>query len=54
MLNNWAVLDAENALELLGPSFTVPEVRKYAVNRLGESTDEDLMLYLLQLVQALK
>ena len=54
MLNNWAVLDAENALELLGPSFTVLEVRKYAVNRLGESSDEDLMLYLLQLVQALK
>ncbi|KAF2351048.1 Phosphatidylinositol 3-kinase C2 domain [Trinorchestia longiramus] len=54
LLNSWAVLDAENALELLGPSFTVPEVRQYAVRRLGESSDEDLMLYLLQLVQALK
>lgn len=35
-------------------SFTVLEVRQYAVRRLGESSDEDLMLYLLQLVQALK
>jgi hypothetical protein len=32
----------------------VSEVRQYAVRRLGESSDEDLMLYLLQLVQALK
>uniref|UniRef100_A0A6A7FT86 Phosphatidylinositol 3-kinase catalytic subunit type 3 n=1 Tax=Hirondellea gigas TaxID=1518452 RepID=A0A6A7FT86_9CRUS len=54
MLKEWAVLDAETALELLGPSFTVPEVRQYAVKRLGESSDDDLMLYLLQLVQALK
>ena len=53
-LNKWALLDAENALELLGPGFTVPEVRQYAVKRLRESSDGDLMLYLLQLVQALK
>ncbi len=47
-------MDAEDALELLGPSFKHPGVRRYAVGRMRSSPDDDLQLYLLQLVQALK
>ena len=47
-------MDVEDALELLGPSFKHPGVRKYAVSRMRSSPDNDLQLYLLQLVQALK
>lgn len=47
-------MDVEDALELLSPNFTHPVVRKYAVTRLKQACDEDLLLYLLQLVQALK
>ncbi|KAK3601062.1 hypothetical protein CHS0354_029288 [Potamilus streckersoni] len=54
MLNRWNPMDVEDALELLSPSFTHPSVRKYAVSRLRQASDEDLLLYLLQLVQALR
>lgn len=54
MLALWAPPDPEDALELLGPAFTHPAVRRYAINRLNQAPDDDLMLYLLQLVQALK
>lgn len=54
LLNNWAPMDVEDALELLSPLFKHPQVRKYAIIRLAEAPDEDLLLYLLQLVQALK
>ena len=54
MLNLWAPPDPEDALELLGPAFTHPAVRRYAITRLNHALDDDLMLYLLQLVQALK
>lgn len=54
MLKIWAPMDVEDALELLSPNFTHTAVRKYAISRLQEAPDEDLMLYLLQLVQALK
>ncbi|XP_044740508.1 phosphatidylinositol 3-kinase catalytic subunit type 3 isoform X1 [Chrysoperla carnea] len=54
MLQQWAPMDVEDALELLSPNFTHPVVRRYAVSRLKQAPDEDLMLYLLQLVQALK
>lgn len=54
LMNRWAPIDPEDALELLGPNFTYPTVRKYAVSRLSHAPDEDLQLYLLQLVQALK
>ncbi|EEB15521.1 Phosphatidylinositol 3-kinase catalytic subunit type, putative [Pediculus humanus corporis] len=54
LLNHWAPMDVEDALELLSPNFTHPVVRKYAVTRLKQACDEDLLLYLLQLVQALK
>ncbi|XP_017786866.1 PREDICTED: phosphatidylinositol 3-kinase catalytic subunit type 3 isoform X2 [Nicrophorus vespilloides] len=54
MLTHWAPMDVEDALELLSPNFQHPEVRMYAISRLQQAPDEDLMLYLLQLVQALK
>lgn len=77
LLPSWADIDVEDALELLGPSFTNSDVRTYAVNQLKKADDDvslanatsaknafrlkqylhhlqDLQLYLLQLVQALK
>ena len=54
LLSKWAPMDVEDALELLSPSFKHPQVRKYAISRLAQAPDEDLLLYLLQLVQALK
>ena len=53
-VQRWSPMDVEDALELLGPSFKHPAVRRYAVNRMKSSPDNDLQLYLLQLVQALK
>lgn len=54
MLTLWAPMDVEDALQLLSPNFSHPAVRRYAVTRLRKALDEDLLLYLLQLVQALK
>ncbi|KAJ9577732.1 hypothetical protein L9F63_005725, partial [Diploptera punctata] len=54
MLQQWTPMDVEDALELLSSNFTHPAVRRYAVTRLKQAPDEDLLLYLLQLVQALK
>ncbi|WVN86799.1 uncharacterized protein L203_101971 [Cryptococcus depauperatus CBS 7841] len=44
----------DDALELLGPGFRHKKVRSFAVKRLEKADDEELLLYLLQLVQALK
>ncbi|XP_077989101.1 phosphatidylinositol 3-kinase catalytic subunit type 3-like [Glandiceps talaboti] len=54
LLGKWQVIDVADALELLSPQFTNPTVRRYAVARLQQAKDEELLLYLLQLVQALK
>lgn len=54
LLVTWQPMDTQDALELLTPHFQHPQVRLYAVSRLRQATDEDLLLYLLQLVQALK
>lgn len=54
LLATWQPMDTQDALELLTPQFQHPQVRSYAVSRLRQATDEDLLLYLLQLVQALK
>lgn len=54
LLEKWAEVDVDDALELLGPQFDHPVVRSYAVERLKKADDEELQLYLLQLVQALK
>ncbi|XP_003741971.1 phosphatidylinositol 3-kinase catalytic subunit type 3 [Galendromus occidentalis] len=54
LMRQWEPMDVEDALELLGPQFKHKAVRRYAVTRLEQASDEDLLLYLLQLVQALK
>ncbi|PFH59193.1 hypothetical protein XA68_12677 [Ophiocordyceps unilateralis] len=54
VLGSWTEIDVDDALELLGPSFDNPAVRSYAVDRLRKADDAELLLYLLQLVQALK
>ncbi|PYH48949.1 phosphatidylinositol 3-kinase VPS34 [Aspergillus saccharolyticus JOP 1030-1] len=54
ILPKWTEIDVDDALELLGPTFDNPAVRSYAVERLRKADDEELLLYLLQLVQALK
>ncbi|CAD6502058.1 BgTH12-02301 [Blumeria graminis f. sp. triticale] len=52
--SKWTEVDVDDALELLGPTFDNQAVRAYAVDRLRKSNDNELLLYLLQLVQALK
>ncbi|KAK4541369.1 hypothetical protein LTR36_008127 [Oleoguttula mirabilis] len=54
LLPKWAEIDVDDALELLGPGVQNPAVRAYAVDRLRKADDDELLLYLLQLVQALK
>ncbi|KAI9676128.1 MAG: Phosphatidylinositol (PI) 3-kinase [Caeruleum heppii] len=54
IIPKWTEIDVDDALELLGPTFDNPVVRSYAVNRLRKADDDELLLYLLQLVQALK
>ncbi|KAI8822578.1 kinase-like domain-containing protein [Fimicolochytrium jonesii] len=54
LLHVWVNIDVEDALELLGPTFENNNVRAYAVLQLRKADDEDLQLFLLQLVQALK
>ncbi|TNN72033.1 Phosphatidylinositol 3-kinase catalytic subunit type 3 [Liparis tanakae] len=54
LLWKWRPMDVEDSLELLSSQFTNPTVRRYAVERLHQADDEDLLMYLLQLVQALK
>ncbi|KAJ8953167.1 hypothetical protein NQ318_017195 [Aromia moschata] len=54
MMEIWAPMDVEDALELLSPNFTHQAVRRYAISRLQQAPDDEILLYLLQLVQALK
>jgi phosphatidylinositol 3-kinase len=54
LIPKWTEIDVDDALELLGPNIHNPDVRAYAVDRLRTADDEELQLYLLQLVQALK
>lgn len=54
VLSKWSDVDVDDALELLGPTFDNAAVRAYAVKRLHKADDDELLLYLLQLVQALK
>jgi len=54
LLPKWTEIDVDDALELLGPTVVNSAVRTYAVDRLRKADDEELLLYLLQLVQALK
>ncbi|XP_028178666.1 phosphatidylinositol 4,5-bisphosphate 3-kinase catalytic subunit delta isoform [Ostrinia furnacalis] len=54
MLMDWPTLPLASALELLDYAYADAAVRSFAVKCLEEISDEDLLLYLLQLVQALK
>ncbi|KAN0128791.1 Protein kinase-like domain containing protein [Lactarius tabidus] len=54
LLPMWTEIDTDDALELLGPSTVDSRVRAFAVKQLARADDDELMLYLLQLVQALK
>ncbi|KAI0855317.1 phosphatidylinositol 3 [Xylaria cubensis] len=54
VLSKWTDIDVDDALELVGPTFDNRAVRGYAVDRLRKAGDNELLLYLLQLVQALK
>ncbi|GAA6060356.1 hypothetical protein JCM10212_004540 [Sporobolomyces blumeae] len=56
LLPMWTEIELDDALELLGPAegFRDKRVRAYAVRQLERADDDELMLYLLQLVQALK
>lgn len=54
ILPKWTEIDVDDALELLGPTFDNAAVRAYAVDRLRKAEDEEILLYLLQLVQAMK
>jgi phosphatidylinositol 3-kinase len=54
LIPKWAEIDVDAALELLGPTFDNKVVRGYAVDRLRKADDAELLLYLLQLMQALK
>jgi phosphatidylinositol 3-kinase len=54
LIPKWAEIDVDAALELLGPTYDNKVVRGYAVDRLRKADDAELLLYLLQLVQALK
>ena len=54
LLPQWTEIDIDDALELLGPGTVDSRVRAYAVKQLSRADDDELLLYLLQLVQALK
>jgi phosphatidylinositol-4,5-bisphosphate 3-kinase len=54
ILEAWAQPEPTACLTLLDAAYSDPVIRQYAVNRLDELSDGDIMLYLLQLVQALK
>ncbi|KAJ1647047.1 Phosphatidylinositol (PI) 3-kinase [Coemansia asiatica] len=54
LLSEWDEISVDDALELLGTDFTAQSVRSYAVTRLRKANDDELVLYLLQLVQAIK
>lgn len=57
LLAKWQPIDPATSLELLTPKFqhpVDPRVRKYAISRLQCTDNEELLLYLLQLVQALR
>jgi len=54
LLRLWAVPSPLEALQLLDGQFPDPKVRAYAVQCLEGLPDDDLVLYMLQLVQVLK
>ncbi|CAL8095993.1 unnamed protein product [Calicophoron daubneyi] len=53
LLHHWPIINPEHVLELLNRQFVHPSARRFAVLRLEAARDEELLLYLYQLVQAL-
>ncbi|XP_075148602.1 phosphatidylinositol 3-kinase 92E [Haematobia irritans] len=54
LLNEWPTISVERSLELLDYAYPDPAVRNFAIRCLRNLRDEELLLYLLQLVQAMK
>nr|XP_057941491.1 phosphatidylinositol 4,5-bisphosphate 3-kinase catalytic subunit delta isoform [Doryrhamphus excisus] len=54
LLRNWPELPAIQALELLDYSFPDPAVRSFTIRCLRKLSDDELLQYLIQLVQVLK
>ncbi|GMH39569.1 hypothetical protein BSKO_07467 [Bryopsis sp. KO-2023] len=54
LMDQWAQIDIADALELLSPDFKNHKVRAHAITVLERADDEELLSYLLQLVQALR
>eukprot|EP01116_Phalansterium_solitarium_P005208 TRINITY_DN1661_c3_g1_i1.p2 TRINITY_DN1661_c3_g1~~TRINITY_DN1661_c3_g1_i1.p2 ORF type:complete len:502 (-),score=225.34 TRINITY_DN1661_c3_g1_i1:481-1986(-) len=54
LIQQWEPIEISDALELLGKSFSSFIVRDYAVSVLENASHEELLCYLLQLVQALR
>ncbi|XP_017873491.1 PREDICTED: phosphatidylinositol 4,5-bisphosphate 3-kinase catalytic subunit delta isoform [Drosophila arizonae] len=54
LLKMWPLISIERSLELLDYAYPDPAVRGFAIKCLHNLKDEELLLYLLQLVQAIK
>lgn len=54
LLKDWPTISVERSLELLDYAYPDPAVRKFSIRCLHQLKDEELLLYLLQLVQAIK
>lgn len=54
LLQEWAPIAPSAALELLSPDFRNEHVRSVAVDCIDKASDDELLSYLLQLVQALR
>nr|XP_007262933.1 phosphatidylinositol 3-kinase [Fomitiporia mediterranea MF3/22]EJD06669.1 phosphatidylinositol 3-kinase [Fomitiporia mediterranea MF3/22] len=54
LLPQWTDIEVDDALELLGPGTVDSRVRNFAVKQLSKADDDELLLYLVQLLQALK
>uniref|UniRef100_A0A1A9UYY3 Phosphatidylinositol-4,5-bisphosphate 3-kinase n=1 Tax=Glossina austeni TaxID=7395 RepID=A0A1A9UYY3_GLOAU len=54
LLKQWPTISVERSLELLDYAYPDPAVRNFAIRCLRLLKDEELLLYLLQLVQAMK
>eukprot|EP00879_Flechtneria_rotunda_P010868 GHRR01011358.1.p1 GENE.GHRR01011358.1~~GHRR01011358.1.p1 ORF type:complete len:821 (+),score=283.38 GHRR01011358.1:733-3195(+) len=54
LMQQWAPIEVADALELLSPDFKNDQVRAHAVATLQTKDDDELLYYLLQLVQALR
>ncbi|XP_055904205.1 phosphatidylinositol 4,5-bisphosphate 3-kinase catalytic subunit beta isoform [Eupeodes corollae] len=54
LLKDWPTVSVERSLELLDYAYPDPAVRNFSIRCLRQLKDEELLLYLLQLVQAIK